>query len=329
MPVRGGQAAPAPPSPPSGPSRPAAKPYLPKQVTWTSAAGVTINLSSRDGGYATQPGRTGFGPVDGQIVADSMWDGSALVRTHRGQPRVMTVPLFIEGEDQETYLQRLDALQATFRHPVDPATGLPIPGRITVSLADGSQRSIAAYYQAGGTLTEDTFDDAAAGWGQLPNLQFYAPVPTWEGEEISQTWGLAASSGGIPPLPPITLTGSSVLGQTTVTNPGDTEAYPVWTITGPGTPAITNTGSGQTYTFTQAIPAGTVVTVDCQPVQVAPATGLTATDDSGTDWWPYLEDYPDFWPLPPGTTNITLEMTGATTASSIALSAASRWQGAW
>lgn len=317
------------PEPAAAPPAAAARTWQPKSVTWTSAAGVSVNLSDRGGGYSGQAGRAGFGPVDAQVISDTMWDGSALVRTHRTQPRVMTIPLLVEGPDQETYLERLNALQATFRHPADPATGLPAAGRITVSLPDGSQRSIGAYYQGGGSLTEDPVDDVAAHWGMLPNLQFYAPVPTWEGEIIAQEWQLAASGAGIPPMPPVTLSSSSVLGTTQVINPGDADAYPVWTITGPGTPTITNSDTGQSYAFTSAIPAGTVVTVDCRPVELAPATGLTAVDGSGTDWWPLLADYPDFWPLPPGTSDISLSMPGSTAASSVALSAASRWLGAW
>jgi hypothetical protein len=288
-----------------------------------------IDLTNRDGGYASLTGRAGFGPVDAELVSDRMWDGSALVRTHRVQPRVMTVPLFVEGPDQETYLARLSALQATMRHPVDMSTLLPVPGSITVSLPDGSQRSIGAYYQAGASPTEDQVDDLVVSWCMLPNLQWYAPVPTWEGDQITQMWALPPASAGVPPLPPVLLSAGSVLGQTQITNPGDADAYPVWTITGPGTPTITNTDTGESYQFTQAIPSGTVVTVDCRPVELAPATGLTATDGSGTDWWPFLANYPDFWSLPPGPANIDLAMTGATAASSIALSAASRWLAAW
>jgi hypothetical protein len=304
-------------------------PWLGKQVTWTSASGAVIDLTDSDGGYISTTGRTGFGPVDAQIVSDQMWDGSTLVRTHRQQPRVMTIPLYVMGPDSDTYRARLGALRATLRHPVDPATGLPVPGRVTVSLPDASQRSIAAYYQGGGNPTEDQLDDVAAGWCVLPNLQFYAPVPTFEGDTVSKTWQLAPVSAGVPPMPPVLLGSGAVIGASTVTNPGDTDAYPIWTITGPGTVTVTNADSGQSYAFTTAIPAGTVVTVDCRPVELAPTTGLTAIDAGGTDWWPNLADYPDFWTLPPGDTNLSITVTGATAASNVTVEFAPRYQGAW
>jgi hypothetical protein len=300
-----------------------------KGISWTSAAGATVSLTDSAGGYISTTGRAGFGPVDAQIVSDQMWDGSTLVRTHRVQPRLMTVPLYVMGPDAETYLARLRALQATLRHPVDPSTNLPVPGRVAVQLPDGSQRSIAAFYQGGAAPTESDVDDVAAGWCSLPNLQFYAPVPTWEGDTVSRTWQLAPSSAGVPPMPPVLLGSGAVIGASTVTNPGDTDAYPIWTITGPGTVTVTNSDTGQSYAFTQAIPAGTVVTVDCRPVELAPSTGLTATDAGGTDWWPHLADYPNFWTLPPGDANLSITVTGATAASSVTVEFAPRYLGAW
>lgn len=305
------------------------QPWTAKAVTWTSAAGDTIVLTDSANGYVSTVGRSGFGPVDAQIASDQMWDGSSLVRNHRLQPRVITVPLYILAPDTATYLARLRALQAALRHPPDPATGLPVPGRITVHLPDGTQRSAPAYYQSGASPTEDQVDDVAAGLVALPNLQWYAPVPTWEGEEISQTWQLAGTPSGVPPMPPVLLGTGTVLGSTQITNPGDADAYPVWTITGPGTPVISNAGTGESYEFTTALAAGQTVTVDCRPVEIAPQTGLTAVDNTGTDWWPAFADYPDFWTLPPGTSSISLEMDGATSASSVSVSASARWLSAW
>lgn len=301
-----------------------------KSITWTSAAGQVITLTDTANGYISTTGRSGFGPVDAQIVSDQTWDGSSLVRNVRQQPRVVTVPVYVTGPEAATYLTRMRALQASLRHPPDPSTGLPVPGRITVQLPDGSQRSIGAYYQSGATLTEDQLDDVAAGWSALPNLQFYCPVPTWEGLTVRKTWQLAVSgSGGVPPMPPVLLGTGTVLGTTQLVNPGDTDAYPVWTITGPGTPTIANTDTGESYQFTKAVPAGVTVTVDCRPVELAPATGLTAIDSSGSDWWPNFSDFPDFWVLPPGPSNISLQMSGATAATSISVTAASRWLAAW
>lgn len=305
------------------------QPWAAKQVTWTGANGTEITLTDSAGGYVSTTGRTGFGPVDPTVVSDQMWDGSSLVRNHRLQPRVITVPLYVMGPDTETYLARLRALQSTFRHPPDPATGLPVPGRVTVQLPDGTHRSAQAYYQSGGSPTEDQLDDVPAGWVSLPNLQFYAPVPTWEGDLIAQTWQLAAEPAGVPPMPPVLLGAGTVLGDAQVDNPGDTDAYPVWTITGPGTPVIADTDTGQSYEFTTALAAGQTVTVDCRPVELAPLTGLTAVDDAGNDWWPNFADYPDFWTLPPGVSNISLEMDGATPDSSVSVSALARWLAAW
>lgn len=303
---------------------------MPKTVLWTAADGITqINLSDRRGGYWCQPGRDGFGPVDAQVVSDIMADGSALVRGWRQQPRVMAVPLGVQGDSFTSYLTLLNALYATFTHPKDPATGLPAPGRVTVITPDGNSRSIAAYYQSGASMTEDTLDDVAWNLALLPNLAFYAPVPTWEGAPIAQQWALPPATAGVPPLPPILIGASNVIGESAVLNPGDRDAYPVWTITGPATPVITNNDTGESYAFNTQIPAGTVVTVDCRPQQLAPATGLTVMDQNGTDWWEHLVDYPDFWALPPGTTSIDINVPDATSATTVALASVARWAAGW
>lgn len=302
-----------------------------KTVLWTMWDGsVTLNLSDRDAGYMNQPGRAGFGPVDAQVIADTLWDGSTLVRTHRPSPRTLVLPLAVIGSDPDDYRTKLDALWATFRHPPDAVSGLPTPGRISVAQTDGTLRSLPAYYSSGGAPSEDELDDLAWALCFLPNLQFYAPVATWEGAAISQTWVLAGGGGaGVPPMPPVTLTTGSVIGTTAFTNPGDADSYPVWSITGPGTPTITNVDTGDAFQFTSAIGSGVTVTVDCRPPSLAPATGLTAVDNLSNDWWPSLANYPAFWSLPPGTTNLTLTVSGATAATSVNLDLVPRYNGGW
>lgn len=316
------------PPPPVGPVTPAPS-GQPKRILWTGANGDTIDLSTRSGGFFTLTGRDGFGQIDAEIVADRMSSGSALPRAHRWQPRVMTNPLQVEGRTEAEYLSRWRRLQASLRHPVDPATYLPTPGRITVELPDGSSRSIPALYQSGASPTEDTLDDVLAHWVQLPNLQFYAAHPIWQGADIGRTWQVVADARPFYPIYPLRVKASQVLSTATITNPGDADAYGVWTLVGPGVPSISRSDTGEVFAFTEAIPSGRTVTVDCRPVELAPATGLTAIDDTGVDWWDRLADFPDFWKIPPGVTHLDLSMTGATVDSRITLSAAAGWQGGW
>lgn len=319
-----------PPPPPVTPGRAVGQP---KRILWTGANGDVIDLSTRTAGTAGLVGRDGFGPVDAEIIADRMALGSALPRTHRVQPRLMTTPLQVEGRTEAEYLARWRRLQASLRHPVDVATGLPVAGRMTVELPDGTSRSIPAYYQGGASPTEDQLDDVLAHYVQLPNLQWYAPYPLWQGADIGRTWEVEPESRPLYPIYPIRFTGSQVLAEATIVNPGDADAFPVWTLRGPGTPTIGRSDTGESFAFTEAIPAGTTVTVDCRPVELAPATALTAIDDQdagdASDWWDRLADFPDFWVIPPGETHLSLSMTGATSASRIQLSALAGWQGGW
>lgn len=319
---------------PSPPPTPTPTPVgQPKRITWTSAVGDTIDLTSRAGGYFTLTGREGFGPIDADIVADRMASGSSLPRAHRWQPRLMTNPLQIEGKTEAEYLARYRRLQASLRHPIDPDTYLPVPGRITVELPDGSSRFIPALYQGGASPTEDHLDDVLAHWVRLPNLQFYAGFPLWQGADIGRSWQVSPATRPFYPIYPIRVKSSQVLDDATIFNPGDADAFPLWRLRGPGTPTIGNADTGAVFRFSEPIPSGVTVTVDCRPVELAPATGLTALDDQGlgdsSDWWDRFVDFPAFWTVPPGTTHLNLAMTGADETSRIQLIALAGWQGGW
>ena len=314
----------APPAPPTpAPKREGQR----KHILWVSPSGDEIDLSDTAAGYVSVPGRSGLGMVPREVVYDQQPDGGATLRTIRDLPRVVHLPLRVHGKTADEYVSRLRRLQVAFRHPIDPVTGVPRPGRLVVVMPDGSSRSLRAYYHGGLDAEEDPLDDLILRSQTFPELEFIALDPYWSGGMVtSPTWRVAAGTvawfGG--PFPRV-LAASHVLGGVSIQVPGDAPCYPVWTIRGPGVPVIRNETTGREWRFkaTAEIPAGRTVTVDTRPGV------LTVEDDQGNNWFSNLEQWPDLWALEPGVNEITVEMSGATRASFIRFEAEIRWQSGW
>ncbi len=122
-------------------------------------------------------------------------------------------------------------------------------------------------------------------------------------------------------MPPVLLDPSSTLGSTTVTNSGGGDAYPIWTIHGPGTPTITNVTTGRSFGLSVALGSGEVVTVDTRP------TLQSAVDGTGADrWGDLVKTSPrDLWTLVRGTNLLDVALTGSGSGSRVELLYHQRW----
>jgi phage-related protein len=122
-------------------------------------------------------------------------------------------------------------------------------------------------------------------------------------------------------MPPIVLAPATLLGENTVVNSGDADAYPVWTIHGPGQPTITNQTTGRSFGLNVTLSSDEVVVVDTRP------TFQSAIDQDNNDRWnDLLKSSPrDLWSLAPGTNDLSLSLTGSDAESKIVLSYTRRW----
>lgn len=297
-----------------------------KRIVWVSPDGTELLLSDGDP-YINVTGRRGFGAVTPEHVTDRTMSGAALMRDVRVTPRVMNVPLLIQAGDQDTYLEAHRALVAATSHK--RSSGRVVAGRIRVELPDGSYRQIDAYYQGGLDPSEDEIDDLIWSRQEHRDLEFYAPDPHFYGREVTQAWKIQIDARPFYPIYPIRVAPSQLGGNATFTNQGDADAYPVWEVTGPGTPVVTNVDTGETWGFGTALTEGESVTVDCRPPDIAPDTGLTAYDNTDVDWWPEFSGFPELFTLPPGETSLSISMTGATEDSKVRLTFAPRFRAGW
>lgn len=124
------------------------------------------------------------------------------------------------------------------------------------------------------------------------------------------------------PFFPLNLTSAALYRAPTVDNPGDTESWPTWTISGPGTnPALRNTDTGEVMAFTRTLARGDLIVITLT------RTSVTVTDGLGTRLYSTMTNPSVPWPIRPGINHVQIGMDGATSDSSVTLTYTPRFIG--
>lgn len=273
---------------------------------WTSADGQSIDLTDTGRGYSVQAnGTTGLRSVSYRFTTSQYAniDGET-VESVAAEANRPTLGLLLRADNEGDLRQRMRGLVRTMR----PKAGM---GALTVATEVGEYRSLPCYLESG--LEGDQSDDShlpGAWWRAV--LRFYAPDPWWVGEERTVRMGLSAP---VPffPLPPVTLSSSTVQGQFSVDlSDSDAPSFPLWTVTGPGsTLVLTNRTTGRKLTVNVSLDAGETLTVDTRPGRESIRLG------DGFNAMPAVQGYPDLWPLVEGVNDLTMSLTNATADTQI------------
>lgn len=270
-------------------------------VTWTDSRGRATTLTDWEQGWILQPGIRGFDLPQYAFYVDEspQIDGNAL-RGTRAQAREVMLPITFFDTTRATFRDR----KRTFLRTLNPKLGL---GTITATEADGSARTIQAYYVSG---AEGDFGDDSSGlrWQTL-GLTFSCPSPYWIGASEHLEFR-TAETGSFFPLLPLNVTDSQVLGDATIDNPGDDTAQPIWTIHGPaGTATFTNTTTGKAFSLTAPLGAADTLVVDTRERQ------QTAVLNGTDNWWPNLTTDSVLWGLEEGVNDIAMTLTSTSLAT--------------
>ena len=302
---------------PVGPPPVTAPKAVPLRVAYVDPDGETWAWSARQGILVTSV--TGLGSPAAGLTSLALPTGDLLAQSVTPGGKQIVIGLYVWDDDQSALLDRIDAIARSLWHE---RAGLPAAGTIVIERPGGTSRQIDVMCTSGTEQTEDTdTQDAYQRWTTY-GLTFQPMSPYWQDDtDTTQVFRAAPSDAGILPLLPVKLSPSVVLGETSITNNGDADAWPVWTITGPGTPTITNTTTDRSFGLDAALSEGEVVTVDTRPGSVS------AVDDDGDDRWSDLvKSSPrDLWQLVPGVNELNLQMTGSGDGTSIQLAYRRRW----
>jgi hypothetical protein len=254
-------------------------------------------------GVQATSGVTGLGlpPIQTQ------WsEGAGNGATYRGariRPRDIDIPIHILGADHD----HLTALISEFAKTVT--------GGCTLRWIEESGVSWKTDVRlvGGGTYV---FGKDTIGKRELNTVvTFRAGDPFWTGSSseqlrVAQTVTADPFIANFLNLP---LATSQTFGDVTMTNTGDADAYPVWSVRGPGDfEAIRS--DGKSFKF-----ADVLTTTETLVIDTKAATVLVYTDGNPTPANGYgsMDAAPKFWTVPPGTTIAEVLMDSSTTASTI------------
>jgi len=227
------------------------------------------------------------------------------LRLVRHVPHDFTLRVVVSGANEPAVRTSLRALVGA----MDPTRG---DGIIRVQSPLGDVREIVCRYVGGLGLEEKAGNTGPQ--VQFADVKFRAYDPYWrDPSDIVTPPYVVGVTPTFFPIFPIRLTASEIAVDTSITNGGDTEAWPVWQITGPGSSIVLrNLTTGKILRFTSLVlGAGEFVTIDTRPEAV---TQVVKSD--GTQIFSDLTATSSLWSLAVGLNAIRLEMAGALAGSS-------------
>lgn len=232
----------------------------------------------------------------------------AQLRSVRHAPRDFSLALWITGTDEADL--RTQMRDITYR--MDGVRG---DGRIRVTAPGGDQREVICRVTGGLEMTE-ILGDSSGPTAQRAVVTFRAVDPYWQDttDTAAGPWAQGGATAGFFPLFPLRLTSSEVLASATVDNLGDVDAWPVWTVAGPGsTITLLNQSTGKVLTLNATLLAGESVVIDTR-------FGFkTVTKQDGTNLYGYLSATSSLWSLQRGSNSIQIEIGGATSVTSVSM----------
>jgi hypothetical protein len=299
---------------------------VPLSITYVDPDGTQWVLSDRDmpDGYIC----TALKGLSGAPVTFStipLVTGGSIPQLLIRQNMQLVMGLLVQAKGtspaaQTDYLNLLDAMTLAF---TTIRKNSPSPGTLVIGRPDGTQRFCRVYQTSG----LDQPDDDATQSGLLFTSYALTLVATdpYFYDLTAEPFlfdAPAEDATGILPLLPIALTGATSLGDVEVTNRGSADAYPMWTITGPGTPTIENVTTGLSFTFGTPLDIDQVVIIVTQP-------GLQSVTDATTDenlWGSLVTDTPrDLFALVQGVNKLSVDMADAGDDTSVVMEMTQRW----
>lgn len=294
---------------------PPAPPVVPFQgygSVWTGADGSVWNLADPDGGvFMTDGGVRGLGlPEYTRHTSTSPAVDGSRHRGSRAEERVVRWPIMVFKDSSSQEWVELD--RAWWR-----SLDVDTPGVWTVTQPSGEFRSLSCRLVDDGDPSFD-IDPVLAGWA-VYGVNLVANDPYWYGPPISSEWGGGKVPRSTFPILPLRIGASSTLGTVRMTNPGDVDAWPVWTIRGGPATTFDLRVDGRSVAGSLTLNEDDVLVIDTDPRRQS--TFLNGTRVRG------LLTEANFAPIPAGRDR-ELEV-DVSPAGSVTATIAPRYKRAW
>lgn len=229
------------------------------EMTWTSWDGTEWDLVSGRQGVALQSGVRGLNMPSLTRYAQT----SAGVHGSRGtgwiaKEREVFWPTLIYKPSGDPTWGELDGLFWRSMHPERPGTWT-----VTGPAATSAPRTLSCTYESDGGHSLSKIP-SVRGW-ETYGVYLTAEKPFWMGERVKRSWGTRTPTNFFGSgAPSFNISSGSSVSTATVSNPGDVDAWPEWTVVGP-----IKSGSiglnGRSVNIPFNIPAGKAVYVDTDP----------------------------------------------------------------
>lgn len=276
---------------------------------WIDPWGVVHDLS-----YQSSPdlfvsrGSLGMGSPPVQITDEKLpFEGGSVPRHIATMPAKMTIPITVRAANMTALLAKIDDLRTWFDTGDEKQLR---PGIYRITRADGSVRQRICLCEGGleGDLTTGNPNET------IVQVDLKAHGGWWtDGTDTTYTW-----------------TGASAWASPVgVINAGQLDAYPVWTIHGPGAGIVIQDNTTLEAWGWNGVLAGisNSLTVDTRPSSQRD-NPLQVYDQAGANRYNLFVATSKLWHLAPGTNSLSILMTGATGATVVSVAYRQRYRGA-
>lgn len=279
---------------------------MPERLQYVDSAGAVLELSDLPGVRALGDSGLDMPPVS--FIEDAApGQAGARLRDARIGARDAVLPFYLEAAS-ETALR--DLLRSLAKR-MNPQRG---DGRLRYIAVNGTTRDLTCRYNGG--LEGARVVGQAGPTYRKGALVFRAVDPFWY-DTTPTTVTLTAGSGGTflgSPFLPIKLGSDVVLGQQSVVNDGDVEAWPVWTVAGPVSSVMfQNLTTGLTIDLPVPLLAGESLVIDTRPFR------KTVRQNNGANLYGSLTATSALWPLREGINNVNIMANGSTVDTYVTL----------
>jgi hypothetical protein len=293
-------------------------------ASWIDPTGIEWPLSTTDDelGWFTMNGPASWGAAPIELVTDELSRGGEQVRFIRNKPRRLQWPIYVFGDDHQQYIDRMRRIVRAFTMTSQRKSH----GYLRIQRPDGRYREIACYYEQG--------FEGEAEQGHLWSkhvITLYCPDGYWSGDRpiTAERSFTAPENPDVPGQPAsfytrfmyvtssqiVSAPGAGETANTEINNPGDVDAWPVWTITGPATKVTcVNATLGLRFAVTYTLTAGQSITITTnRPTVRGPGD---ANLSKYVDWF-NVAGGAYLWPLTDGVNQILFQVDGAGTGTKI------------
>jgi hypothetical protein len=254
-----------------------------------------------------------MGEVSGHLVPpfkrEERWIGEVGMLTGiRADAREIFLPLLVKADDIYS------ALRLCARY-WNPRSG---DGVLRVTDDSGKARILKCRYAGG---LEGNMRESGPGW-QKVGLRLRALQPYWQDEQY-QDYVFVLDSPVLffqSPFFPLRISKGTIDGSVTVNNPGEVEAYPIITVTGPmSSIEVQNVTTGKTMNLPiLSMTASDVLVIDTRPE-------ILSIKLNGNNAFGLLSAGSSLWNIRPGNNQLKIVTAGTSSNSSVTISFAARY----